>query len=452
MGDSRSDRLAQPELRSFVALSDDFRERRTTPREFLDGCLERIDRLDDTIRAFVALNRDAAMEAADASSRRWHDGSPRSPVDGMPIAVKDVIETRDMPTGQGSPLFAGQMTLRDAACVFALRQAGAVILGKAATTEFAATSPASTRHPLDSSRTPGGSSSGSAAAVALGMVPAALGTQVVGSIVRPASYCGVYGLKPGFGALNRGGCNDHLSQSCLGVLGASLPDVWAVAQEIGRRVGGDPGHRGLEGAPQWSGRLPRRLLALTFSNLVEIDPGVREVFSGFLSCLSQAGVQIVDAEEVARCRALQDALSHAFKETRQILAWENLWPLGAYAARDEAALSADAKQRLSTGRAMNVESYREALRRRDIVRRDYEDVIGDFDAAISLAATGAAPHGLERTGNPILNVPASYLGVPALSLPLLVHDGLPLGIQLVGKAAGEAALVDAGHALAALKL
>src|SRR6267378_1721303 len=152
-----------------------------------------------------------------------------------------------MPTEQGSPLFVGCRTGLDAASVAALREAGAVILGKVVTTEFAATEPRGTRNPWDRERTPGGSSSGSAAAVACGMVPATLGTQVVGSIIRPASFCGCVGFKPSVGGLNRGGSYDYFSQSCTGVLAASLEDAWLVAVNIAARAGGDPGYPGLHG-------------------------------------------------------------------------------------------------------------------------------------------------------------------------------------------------------------
>src|SRR5208337_58967 len=178
---------------------------------------------------------------------RWRGGRPLSPIDGMPIGIKDIIETADMPTEQGSPLFVGWRTGRDAASVAALREAGAVILGKAVTTEFASTEPRGTHNPWDTKRTPGGSSSGSAAAVGCGMVPAALGTQVVGSIIRPASFCGCVGYKPSVGAINRGGSYDYFSQSCTGLLAASLEDAWAAARETAARAGGDPGFAPLLG-------------------------------------------------------------------------------------------------------------------------------------------------------------------------------------------------------------
>ena len=184
-----------------------------TPRDLLERCLADLAALEPKIGAFVNLNLAGARAAADQSTARWRTGRPRSPIDGMPIGIKDIIETADMPTENGSPLFAGFRSERDGASVAALREAGAVIVGKAVTTEFASTEPRGTRNPHDLRRTPGGSSSGSAAAVAAGMVSTALGTQVIGSTIRPASYCGCVGFKVSVGALNRGGSYDGLSRA-----------------------------------------------------------------------------------------------------------------------------------------------------------------------------------------------------------------------------------------------
>src|SRR5690349_17830173 len=213
-----------PALRPFLALHSQFASGAETPRGFLERCLAALDHWESRIGAFVSLNIDGARAAADASTARWRGGRTLSVIDGMPLGIKDIIETIDMPTENGSPLYAGWRSDRDAANVAALREAGAVILGKTVTTEFAAREPRGTRNPWDVARTPGGSSSGSAAAVATGMVSAALGTQVIGSTIRPASFCGCYGFKPTMGALNRGGSHDNLSQSCTGVLAANLDD------------------------------------------------------------------------------------------------------------------------------------------------------------------------------------------------------------------------------------
>src|SRR5438552_950320 len=236
-----------PQPIAFFPAVADYAAGRDTPRDFLERCLARLEEFEPAVGAFVCHDIAAARTAADRSTERWRVGRPLSPIDGMPLGIKDIIETADMPTEQGSPLFVGCRTGRDAASVVALREAGAVIFGKVVTTEFAATEPRGTRNPWDRDRTPGGSSSGSAAAVACGMVPAALGTQVVGSILRPASFCGCVGFKPRAGGINRGGSYDHFSQSCTGVLAASLEDAWLVAVNIAARAGGDPGYPGLRG-------------------------------------------------------------------------------------------------------------------------------------------------------------------------------------------------------------
>src|SRR5918998_4733516 len=212
-----------PQPRSFLAAVDAFASGRDTPIAFLDRCLADYEARDADVKAFVTVDLEGARATAKASATRWKAGKPWSRIDGMPVGVKDVIETADMPTGMGSPLFEGWRSNRDSATVRALREAGAVIVGKTVTTEVAATMPGPTRNPYDLTRTPGGSSSGSAAAVGSGMLSAALGTQVVGSIIRPASYCGCWGYKPSVGGLNRGGSYDYLSQSCAGVLAASRP-------------------------------------------------------------------------------------------------------------------------------------------------------------------------------------------------------------------------------------
>ena len=238
---------AKPTLRPFLSATAAFRSGADDPRKYLERCLAALEQWEPRIKAFVTLNIEGARAAADKSRERWKASKPLSAIDGMPMGIKDIIETADLPTEQGSPLFVGCRTLRDAASVAALREAGAVILGKVVTTEFAATEPRGTRNPWDRERTPGGSSSGSAAAVACGMVPAALGTQVVGSILRPASFCGCVGFKPSVGGINRGGSYDYFSQSCTGVLAASLEDAWLVAVNIAARAGGDPGYPELQG-------------------------------------------------------------------------------------------------------------------------------------------------------------------------------------------------------------
>ena len=262
-----------PQAIPFFSAAANFAASSDTPREYLERCLARLEAFEPGVGAFVCHDIAAARTAANRSTARWRDGRPLSPIDGMPLGIKDIIETADMPTEQGSPLFVGWHSGRDAASVAALREAGAVILGKVVTKEFAATEPRGTRNPWDSERTPGGSSSGSAAAVACGMVPAALGTQVVGSILRPASFCGCVGFKPSVGGINRSGSYDYFSQSCTGVLAASLEDAWLVAVNIAARAGGDPGYPGLQGPSEpHPPQRPRSLAVLQTSGWEDAAP------------------------------------------------------------------------------------------------------------------------------------------------------------------------------------
>src|SRR5947199_3791967 len=260
----------------YLSATARFKTGSETPRDFLERCLAEIAALDPKIGAFVNLNLEGARAAADQATARWRAGEPRSPIDGMPIGIKDIIETADMPTENGSPLFAGFRSARDSASVVALREAGAVIVGKTVTTEFASTEPRGTRNPFDVTRTPGGSSSGSAAAVAVGAIAVGIGTQVLGSIVRPASFCGCFGFKPTVGAINRGGSYDGLSQSVHGPLAASLPEAWVVAYEIAQRAGGDPGYPGLYGPamPPAAAR-PNRLAVLETDGWTLATPGAK---------------------------------------------------------------------------------------------------------------------------------------------------------------------------------
>jgi Asp-tRNA(Asn)/Glu-tRNA(Gln) amidotransferase A subunit family amidase len=429
-------------VQSYLSLAERFRAGHTSPAQELEVRLARLDEIEPRLKAFVHVARDKARTEAAASSERWRKGQPLSPIDGMPLAIKDIIETEDMPTGQGSPLWEGTQTRRDSASVMGLRQAGAIILGKTTTTEYAATEPLhTTTNPHDAARTPGGSSSGSAAAVGAGIVPAALGTQVVGSTLRPASYNGCIGFKPTIGALNRSGSYDHLSQSCHGVLGATPADVWIVASTIAERVGGDPGFPGLYGPlmPP-AARAPRRLAVFETSGWEKTSAGARESFAAARKRLERLGVALADRRSDPKIEQAEQALLEATPLTFQIFEWELRWPLGAYANRPNG-LTEALRRRLATGMTHTLDDYRAALRRREEVRARYADAAANCDACITLAATGAAPVGLGWTGDPVMNIPASLLGVPALSLPLLQDENLPLGLQLLGRKDEDADLM-----------
>lgn len=417
----------------FLERTPAFRSGTDSPRAFLDRCLAVIDTREGEVKAMAALAGDSARAAADAATARWRAGTPLSPIDGMPIGVKDIIETIDMPTGMGSPLFDGWQSYRDSASVHALREAGAVIVGKTVTTEFAASHPGPTRNPWDTARTPGGSSSGSAAGVAAGYFTAALGTQVIGSILRPASFNGVFGFKPTFGAINRGGSHDYMSQSAQGVIGATLEDTWQVAREIVDRTGGDPGHPGLEG-PQHlpPPRPPARLAVLETVGWPNADPAARASLERALAKLRKAGIEIQTRHDTPALEAVEQALTEAFPLTRDICTWESRWPLNTYRDRDVTKLSEPMQTRAREAEAMTLADYRELLARRSRMRAAYARLAELTDACVTLSADAEAPVGVKATSSAVFVVTGSVLGVPTISLPLLACNRLPLGLQVLG--------------------
>ncbi len=426
--------MSKPETRSWFAAADAIKSGSETPRDFLEKCLADIDRLDGDIKAFVVTNPVGARKAADESSARWKDGKPISPIDGMPIGVKDVMETADMPTAEGSALFEGRPTHRDCAAVVALREAGAVIVGKTVTTEFAATHPGPTRNPWDLERTPGGSSSGSAAGTAAGMISAGLGSQVIGSIIRPAGYCGVYGYKPSVGGINRGGSFDGFSQSCTGILAAGLAEVWSTTREITSRAGGDAGYLGVVGPMTLpAAAAPKKVAMLKTAGWANASDGARAEWARARDVLANAGIEVADAETNGDVAAVEEAIANAMQLSMDINAWEGRWPLNTYNRdMDDSKMSETAHKRLAQAESMSQEQFAGLIAERERVRGIYDGIRGKFDVCATLSAPGAAPVGLGWTGDPLFTVPTSLVGMPTVTLPVLADEGLPLGLQVIG--------------------
>jgi Asp-tRNA(Asn)/Glu-tRNA(Gln) amidotransferase A subunit family amidase len=423
----------KPVMRSYLAAGLRFASASETPRQFLEASLDLLERWEPRIGAFVCTNLPAARAAVELSTARWRAGKPLSPIDGMPIGIKDIIETVDMPTEMGSPLYSGWRSEKDAASVRALRDAGAVILGKTVTTEFAASEPRGTRNPWNVAHTPGGSSSGSAAAVATGIVSAALGTQVIGSTIRPASFCGCVGFKPSVNALNREGSHDYQSQSCTGILGASLTDVWQVAREIVSRVGGDAGTPGLQGPDQMPpAKKPRRLAVLETAGWEGASVGAKQRLDEYGMRLKSAGIEVRTRHDDDKVAALETELVHAAELSHRCNGWETRWFLRCMRDRDAGKLSRAIMERAQKYQDLTLAEHRADLKERARVRAVHAELAAGCDACITLAAPGGAPEGLAATGNPEFAVPASLLGVPALSLPLFEVDGMPLGLQVIG--------------------
>jgi Asp-tRNA(Asn)/Glu-tRNA(Gln) amidotransferase A subunit family amidase len=409
-----------------------------TPRAYLERCLETIEAREPEVKAFVCMNIEGARADADASSKRYQNGRPLSLVDGMPFGVKDLYETVDMPTQMNSPVYAGWQGIRDSAHVYALRLGGAIILGKTTTTEFGSAASPPTRNPFDITRTAGGSSSGSSAAIGARMLPAASGSQVRGSIVRPAGYCANYALKPTFGALNRGGGHSTSpSQSVLGVHAGTLEDCWRTAFYISSTAGGDPGYPGLFGEPTLgSAKMPRRLMRLDSFGWNATTEATKAAFEHFLGELARHGVEIISRRDDPRLEDFEQALYHIPDFAFDMLRYEARWPLGDYHDRFPGALSAPMVQGLEQGRRVTVEQYRQILAQRAELRAKHMALKGMADAFVLLCSQDPPPPA-PYIGDPVYGDVSSCLGAPAFSLPMLAVEGLPVGLQYMGWPDGD---------------
>ncbi|MCG8544134.1 MAG: amidase [Alphaproteobacteria bacterium] len=420
-----------------------FRDGSDTPRDYLERCMENIAAREPVVQAFVAFNDESAREAADASTARWKDGRPLSSVDGMPIAIKDLLETKDMPTEYGCEAFRGNFPKRDNAAVWALREAGAVVFGKTVTAELGGSHPGATTNPFDPTRTPGGSSSGSAAAVGAHMVPAAIGSQVGGSIIRPAAFCGNVALKPSQGGINRGE-RQATSQSTHGVHAGCLEDVWLTSIEIARRAGGDRGHLGLQGPLTTPAPVkPERLIVIESSGWEGLDDASKLGFERVLEGLQQAGVVLIRRRDHPLVEAFEAAIARAPEISGGITGWENRWLQRSLVNENPEGVSERAKATLARAEAMSVDDYRARLLEREAAQLCHARIAPLADAIVMLSCPGPAPLWpgdtpgeplLPRpTGDAVFNTPSSMLFAPAVTLPLMSVGGLPVGVQLVGQ-------------------
>ena len=438
---SQTDNTYDPKTVNLLTFYDAitaFKEEADTPIGYLERCLETIDNREPEVQAFVVMNIDGARQAAIESTARYKTNRPLSLVDGMPVCIKDLFETADMPTQMNSPIYAGWQSKRDAAHVYALRRGGAVIVGKTVTTEFGQATPGPTRNPFDSTRTPGGSSSGTSAAVGAAMVPAGTGSQVRGSIQRPAGYCGNYALKPTFGALNRGGGHSMSpSQSVLGTHAGSLEDCWRTAFHISSTIGGDAGHPGLFGEPILANSVkPSRLARLDTPGWPETEGETKEIFERFITEVDAQGVEVVSRSDDQRIEILEKALETVPAFMFDIFAYEMLWPTWGYRDKGQDYLSAAIHERLERGEKMGPRDYRDRLEKREELRRIFAALNGTFDGYLTLSAKGPPPVGM-AVGDPVYGDMSSCLGAPAINLPLLADRGLPMGIQLLGHPHGD---------------
>jgi Asp-tRNA(Asn)/Glu-tRNA(Gln) amidotransferase A subunit family amidase len=389
--------------------------RAITAEEVVRDCVARIAAHEPQVHAFAHVDFELALRQA----RELDRGPIRGALHGVPIGIKDVIDTADQPTQMGSPIYAGHRPACDAACVAVLRAAGAVILGKTITAEFAGMTAGPTVNPHNPAHTPGGSSSGSAAAVADLMLPAALGTQTGGSVLRPAAYCGVIGYKPTFGAFNRAGLKFAAeSLDTIGLMARSLDDIALITSVLlGGRSGGPVP---LEAAPK---------IGLCRTPLWDTaQPETKRAVEDAAARLAQAGVQLRDVMLPAEFAGLKAAARETINN------YERSKSMAAEWASHRDLISPKLQRCIALGMDMPHQDYLAAIALGESCRARLPAIFEGFDILLAPCVQGEAPVGLDSTGDPGFQAIWTILHVPALTLP--THRGpnsLPVGIQLIGR-------------------
>ncbi len=415
------------------------REGRISVVELVEESLARIDRMDGAIRAWVAIDRDAVRSAAVELDREARAGRLRGPLHGVPVGIKDIFYTAGLATEAGSKVLAGFAPDYDAEAVARLRRAGAIILGKLATAEFAFADAPATRNPWNLGHTPGGSSSGSAAAVAARMCQAAIGSQTIGSTIRPASYCGIVGMKPSFGLISRYGMLPLApSLDHVGIFARSVADAAVMLQAMAGTDPRDPGSRAAPvddylSAVLQAAKTPRIALIPAFDDFA--DDATRAAIADAVGRFTRAGARI---EAVAELPGLAETETNALT----ILSAE-----AAASHRDRFAKKKDLyrpklREFLEHGLSMEAQEYVQALEAQGRFRDEVDRVLARVDAILTPATPAPAPAGIESTGDPSLTRPWSLSGHPVVSIPCaLTVSGLPIAIQLTGKMFGEGRLL-----------
>ncbi|MDW8469263.1 MAG: amidase [Burkholderiales bacterium] len=431
--------LPDPSTLSAVEAARRIREGLLSAEELVEACLARTREAEPRVQAWQFLDEAHARAQARAADEHRRSGEPAGALCGIPVGVKDIIDTADMPTENGTVLHAGRTPRRDAAVVARLRAAGAVIMGKTVTTECAYLHPGKTRNPHNPAHTPGGSSSGSAAAVAAGMVPVALGTQTNGSVIRPAAFCGVYGFKPTHGLIPRTGIL-ALSRTLdhVGIFARTLEDIALVAEELVGWDEGDPDTRPRARVPFRAVLAEEPPLAPMFAfvktpHWARAAPDTREAFAELAAELD------AQCEEVELFPSAADAWDwhRTIMEAEMAHNLEREWRTG----RDK--LSETLRAALERGREVRAVHYQRALAMiRPVIESFDELFMQRYDAILTPAAPGTAPEGLGSTGDPVFCTLWTYTGLPAVTLPLAQGaNGLPIGVQLVGRRGFDARLL-----------
>ena len=414
------------------------RDGELTSPELVQSCLDRIEEQEDTIGAWTHLDKEHALAQAEAAQQRRQAGESLGPLHGVPVGIKDIFDTEDMPTENGTVLHAGRQPEHDCTVVSLLRRAGAIIMGKTVTTELAVMHPGKTANPHDPKRTPGGSSSGSAAAVASFMVPLATGSQTNGSMIRPASFCGIVGFKPTHGLISRHGVlhqSRFLDQ--IGVFARSVEDAALIAQVLIAHDPNDP-----DTSPHATPKLvdavageppvPPRLAFVGTAAWDKVDADSKEAFPELLEQLGES----VDKLD------LPQPFDSVYDWLRTVMVADQAKNYSREYEQGKDKLSAVMVDMIEAGQKVLAVDYNQAVATREGLNRLLAEIFDDFDAIVAPASTGQAPVGLDTTGDPVFSTPWTFCGVPAITLPLLQgSDGMPIGVQLVGPRGDDARLL-----------
>ena len=419
---------AEPHRLPATTLARLVEEGELTAEAIVASCLDRIKEREPVVRAWAHLDPEEALAAARRCDQRERAGIRSEILRGVPFGIKDIFDTAHMPSGYGSPIYTGCRPSVDASAVSLPRAAGAILLGKTVTTEFANRHPGPTSHPQSPMHTPGGSSSGSAAAVADFMVPLALGTQTGGSVIRPAAFCGVVGFKPSFGLFPPAGMHPNTeSLDTVGAMARSVEDI-ALFRAALMAI---PYEK-----PALPGRPPRLALCRTM-HWQRAQPEGRAALEAAALRLRAAGAEIVDSELPPECADISAV-------QRRHSAYEAPRNHASELHRHEPLLSPRLREeRIEAGRRLSLDEFRAAWLQAERARRAAAAWAGGFDAILTLPAPGQAPRGLGDTGSAIFNALWTVLYMPCVTLPAGEGpDGLPVGIQLVGRRHDDARLID----------
>jgi len=409
-----------------------------TSEELIKAYLERIEQVDGDVQAWASLNPDYALEQARMLDAHRQAGGALGPLHGIPVGIKDVCDTKSLPTENGTVLDTGRRPKNDSKLITLLQEAGAVIMGKTVTTELAVFGPGKTRNPHNLEHTPGGSSSGSCAAVAAQMVPLAIGTQTNGSVIRPASYCGIYGFKPTHGLIPRTGV---LSSSppldTIGTFARTIEDIALLTEALIAYDPADPATRP-QARPtlrETSAGEPPMQPLLAFAKTSVWDQAAPETQEAFEELIDILGDDCRDLE-------LSEPFDHVVRMHRNIMNADLAKNYAGYYQRGKDQLTDTLCGMIEDGQKVSAVDYNTAIDGQDFLNKGLNLVFEHYDVIITPSTTGEAPHGLGATGDPVFNTLASFCQTPSITLPLLRGPaGLPLGVQVIGPRGDDARLL-----------